>query len=38
MYALTIATGLLGVGLNTVMVKIEARALHWHPSHREVVR
>jgi ABC-type nitrate/sulfonate/bicarbonate transport system permease component len=38
MYALTIATGLLGVGLNMVMVKIEARALHWHPSHREVVR
>jgi ABC-type nitrate/sulfonate/bicarbonate transport system permease component len=38
MYALTIATGLLGVALNTVMVAIEKRALHWHPSYREPVR
>jgi ABC-type nitrate/sulfonate/bicarbonate transport system permease component len=38
MYALTIATGLLGWGLNSLMVRIERRALHWHPSHREVVR
>jgi ABC-type nitrate/sulfonate/bicarbonate transport system permease component len=38
MYALTIATGLLGWGLNVVLSKVEARALHWHPSHREVAR
>ena len=38
MYALTIATGLLGWLLNVVLSKIEARALHWHPSHREVAR
>jgi ABC-type nitrate/sulfonate/bicarbonate transport system permease component len=38
MYALTIATGLLGWALNVVLSKIEARALHWHPSHREVLR
>ena len=38
MYALTIATGLLGWGLNVILSKIEARALHWHPSHREVAR
>jgi ABC-type nitrate/sulfonate/bicarbonate transport system permease component len=38
MYALTIATGLLGWGLNVILSKVEARALHWHPSHREVVR
>jgi ABC-type nitrate/sulfonate/bicarbonate transport system permease component len=38
MYALTIATGLLGWGLNVILSWVEARALHWHPSHREVVR
>jgi ABC-type nitrate/sulfonate/bicarbonate transport system permease component len=38
MYALTIATGLLGWGLNVVVSKIEARALHWHPSQREAAR
>jgi ABC-type nitrate/sulfonate/bicarbonate transport system permease component len=38
MYALTIATGLLGVALNAVLAKIEARVLHWHPSHREAAR
>jgi ABC-type nitrate/sulfonate/bicarbonate transport system permease component len=38
MYALTIATGLLGWLLNVVLSKLEARALHWHPSHREVLR
>jgi ABC-type nitrate/sulfonate/bicarbonate transport system permease component len=38
MYALTIATGLLGWALNVVLSKIEARALHWHPSHREALR
>ena len=38
MYALTIATGLLGWLLNTMLARIEARALHWHPSHRETAR
>jgi ABC-type nitrate/sulfonate/bicarbonate transport system permease component len=38
MYALTIATGLLGWLLNVMLSKIEARALHWHPSHRETLR
>jgi ABC-type nitrate/sulfonate/bicarbonate transport system permease component len=38
MYALTIATGLLGWGLNVLLSAVERRALHWHPSHREVVR
>jgi len=38
MYALTIATGLLGWFLNVVLSRIEARALHWHPSHREVAQ
>jgi ABC-type nitrate/sulfonate/bicarbonate transport system permease component len=38
MYALTIATGLLGWGLNVLLSAVEARALHWHPSHREVTR
>jgi ABC-type nitrate/sulfonate/bicarbonate transport system permease component len=38
MYALTIATGLLGVALNAVLATIEARVLHWHPSHREAAR
>ncbi|HEU4976313.1 MAG TPA: ABC transporter permease [Baekduia sp.] len=34
MYALIIATGLLGWGLNTVFVTIERRLLRWHPSQR----
>ena len=38
MYALTIATGLLGVALNVVLAQVEARVLHWHPSHREPPR
>jgi ABC-type nitrate/sulfonate/bicarbonate transport system permease component len=38
MYALTIATGLLGWALNTIMVRIERRVLNWHPSYREAVR
>jgi ABC-type nitrate/sulfonate/bicarbonate transport system permease component len=38
MYALTIATGLLGWGLNVLISQIEARVLHWHPSHREPAR
>jgi ABC-type nitrate/sulfonate/bicarbonate transport system permease component len=38
MYALTIATGLLGWALNSVLGWVERRALHWHPSHRESPR
>lgn len=34
MYALIIATGLLGWILNSIFVRIESRVLHWHPSHR----
>ncbi|TDC48914.1 ABC transporter permease [Actinomadura sp. KC345] len=34
MYALIIATGLLGVLLNLVFVAIERRLLRWHPSQR----
>lgn len=34
MYALIIATGLLGWGLNTIFVAIERRVLRWHPSQR----
>lgn len=34
MYALTIATGLLGWGLNSFFVRIERRVLRWHPTHR----
>ncbi|MGH3321180.1 MAG: ABC transporter permease [Streptosporangiaceae bacterium] len=35
MYALIIATGLIGWGLNIVFTRVERRVLHWHPSHRE---
>ncbi|MEU8344403.1 ABC-type nitrate/sulfonate/bicarbonate transport system, permease component [Actinomadura meyerae] len=40
MYALIIATGLLGVLLNLVFVALERRLLRWHPSQRakEVVQ
>ena len=34
MYALIIATGVLGVLLNTIFVRAERRVLHWHPSQR----
>jgi ABC-type nitrate/sulfonate/bicarbonate transport system permease component len=34
MYALIIATGLLGLALNSVFVWGERRVLHWHPSQR----
>jgi ABC-type nitrate/sulfonate/bicarbonate transport system permease component len=37
MYALILATGLLGWVLNIVMSAGERRVLHWHPSQREVV-
>jgi ABC-type nitrate/sulfonate/bicarbonate transport system permease component len=34
MYALIIATGILGLLLNTIFVRAERRVLHWHPSQR----
>ena len=34
MYALIIATGLLGLALNSLFVWGERRVLHWHPSQR----
>lgn len=37
MYALILTTGILGLLLNMVFVRIEKRVLHWHPSHREGV-
>ncbi len=36
MYALTIATGLLGWALNSLFTRVERRVLHWHPSQRTV--
>jgi ABC-type nitrate/sulfonate/bicarbonate transport system permease component len=33
-YALILATGILGVALSSVLLQIERRALHWHPTHR----
>jgi ABC-type nitrate/sulfonate/bicarbonate transport system permease component len=34
MYALIIATGMLGWGLNVLATRGERRVLHWHPSQR----
>jgi ABC-type nitrate/sulfonate/bicarbonate transport system permease component len=34
MYALILTTGILGLLLNTIFVRIERRVLHWHPSQR----
>jgi ABC-type nitrate/sulfonate/bicarbonate transport system permease component len=34
MYALILATGVLGLLLNTVLQLVERRVLHWHPSQR----
>jgi ABC-type nitrate/sulfonate/bicarbonate transport system permease component len=36
MYALILATGLLGYVLNLLMTRVERRVLRWHPSHRAV--
>ena len=38
MYALILATGLLGWLLNSVFQAVERRLLRWHPAHREVAR
>jgi ABC-type nitrate/sulfonate/bicarbonate transport system permease component len=34
LYALVVATGLIGVTINMVVRAVERRALHWHPSVR----
>jgi ABC-type nitrate/sulfonate/bicarbonate transport system permease component len=34
MYALIIATGVLGLVLNSLFLRVERRVLHWHPSQR----
>ena len=35
-YALALATGLLGVAIHFTLVAIERRVLRWHPSQRKV--
>jgi len=37
LYALALATGLLGVAIHFAIVALERQALRWHPSQREVV-
>jgi ABC-type nitrate/sulfonate/bicarbonate transport system permease component len=34
MYALILATGLLGMAVNALFTRVEHRVLHWHPSQR----
>jgi len=36
MYALIITTGIVGWMLNGILVRVERRVLHWHPSQRPV--
>jgi ABC-type nitrate/sulfonate/bicarbonate transport system permease component len=36
LYALAIATGFLGLAVHFLMVRVERRVLHWHPSQRGV--
>jgi ABC-type nitrate/sulfonate/bicarbonate transport system permease component len=38
MYALILATGVLGVAVNVLFTRLERRVLHWHPSQRVAVR
>jgi ABC-type nitrate/sulfonate/bicarbonate transport system permease component len=38
MYALILATGLLGMGVNALFTRMEHRVLHWHPSQRRAAR
>lgn len=38
MYAIIVATGLIGVVLSFSLAAVERRVLKWHPSQREVVR
>ena len=37
MYALIVAAGLLGLGVNALLQALERRVLHWHPSQRTAV-
>ena len=37
LYAIALATGLLGLGIHFLMAGIERRVLRWHPSQREAV-
>ncbi|WP_205291664.1 ABC transporter permease [Nocardioides faecalis] len=37
-FALVFVLGLLGLVFNAVGAQVERRLLHWHPSHREVLR
>jgi ABC-type nitrate/sulfonate/bicarbonate transport system permease component len=37
MYALILATGLLGVAVDMLFTRVERRVLHWHPSQRAEV-
>jgi ABC-type nitrate/sulfonate/bicarbonate transport system permease component len=37
MYALILATGLLGMAVNALFTRAEHRVLHWHPSQRREV-
>jgi ABC-type nitrate/sulfonate/bicarbonate transport system permease component len=34
MYAYVVTAGLLGLAVNSALVPVERRLLHWHPSHR----
>ena len=38
MYALILATGVLGVAVNMLFTRLERRVLHWHPSQRLAAR
>ena len=38
MYALILATGILGVVVNMLFTRLERRVLHWHPSQRVAAR
>jgi ABC-type nitrate/sulfonate/bicarbonate transport system permease component len=38
MYALILATGVLGVAVNVLFTRLERRVLHWHPSQRIAAR
>jgi ABC-type nitrate/sulfonate/bicarbonate transport system permease component len=37
LYALVVVTGVLGIAVNTALVRLERRTLRWLPEHREVL-
>jgi ABC-type nitrate/sulfonate/bicarbonate transport system permease component len=37
LYAIALATGILGLGIHFLMSGLERRVLRWHPSQREIV-